>query len=102
MHLKQEDQLCSREGHHEILPMDERLIGGLKHSSLSSPPPAVPPKDSLLPSSSTSSFPHATYTPAQLTNMSAVERSKLFRAARMDPHLQVRGMLSHIIVAYSF
>lgn len=101
IHLKQEDQLYSRDsalltGHHDLLPMDESLIGGLKRSSLSSPP-AVPPKDNLFPSSPSSSFlpsPHATYTPAQLTNMSAVERSKLFRAARMDPHLQVRGMLS--------
>jgi hypothetical protein len=106
---KQEDQLYS-DYHHsvrlsghrptsqDIAPIEESLIGGLKKVILSRKPPVVPPKDTRLPSSSTSSPPsrHETYTSAQLTSMSAVERSRILRVARMDPHLQVRAMLSYL------
>jgi len=75
---------------HDLAPIEESLIGGLKRSLFSHKPPAVPSKDTRLPSSK------ATYTPAQLVKMSAVDRSNALRAARMDPHLQVRAMLSYL------
>jgi len=105
--LKQEDELYSRHyrsGHpsppfQDLAPIEESLIGGLKRSLFLHKPPAVPPKEARLPSSSSPS-PSATYTPAQLVNMSAVDRSKALRAARMDPHLQVRAMLPPISYHY--
>ena len=106
--LKQEDEHYSRQyrdsirhgGHppppfQDLAPIEESLIGGLKRSLFSHKPPAVPPKEHRHPSSSSPS-PNVTYTPAQLVNMSAVDRSKALRAARMDPHLQVCAMLSYL------
>lgn len=82
-----------------LTPMDESFIGGFfPQASIragSPMPPELPPKDdiykhSAFPSSQTSS----TITTGQLTTMTAVERSKILRIARMDPHLQVSA--SHL------
>ncbi|PPQ73897.1 hypothetical protein CVT26_011729, partial [Gymnopilus dilepis] len=73
----------------DVMPMDESFIGGFRHPPPppSPRPPAVPPKD--LPPHLYSARPsQSTISTAQLTQMSAVERSHVLRVARMDPHLQ--------------
>jgi hypothetical protein len=70
----------------QIMPMDESSIGGFRRelSSVSIPPPP-PPKDvysTITPSDGSSVW------SSRLSGMTAVERSKALRTARMDPHLQ--------------
>lgn len=68
-----------------VQPMNENFIGGFAYPPHTPPPPAVPPKDYGFPQ------PHmtqSTITIPQLTKMSAIERSKTLRVARMEPHLQ--------------
>ncbi|KAF8911126.1 hypothetical protein CPB84DRAFT_1672473 [Gymnopilus junonius] len=70
--------------------MEESFIGGFRHQlpPPSPRPPAVPPKDlphHLYQSSRPS---QSTISTAQLTQLTAVERSQVLRVARMDPHLQ--------------
>lgn len=89
--------------------MNEAFIGGFRNAD-SGRPPALPPKD----------YPHGiiphhhhfthhdrqpqyhapppppsqdTITPSKLTHMTAIERSKMLRIARMEPNLQVRPRL---------
>ncbi|TFK55220.1 hypothetical protein OE88DRAFT_1780304 [Heliocybe sulcata] len=75
----------------QIMPMDERFIGGFATTAPPSPlPPAVPPKDHEYfgrprQDSSARSY---TSVASQLAGMSPIERSKLLKAARMEPHLQ--------------
>ncbi|KAK7467073.1 hypothetical protein VKT23_004134 [Stygiomarasmius scandens] len=71
----------------QITPMDEQFIGGF-HPGLPAPspvPPELPPKDR--PSGHGGSI-QPTLSNAQLTKLSAVERSRFLQVARMNPHLQ--------------
>jgi len=71
----------------QITPMDEQFIGGF-HPGLPAPspvPPELPPKDR--PSGYGGSI-QPTLSNAQLTKLSAVERSRFLQVARMNPHLQ--------------
>ncbi len=72
----------------QITPMDENFIGGFHPhvpSRAPSPAPPLPPKDRI----NYAERPQPTVTPTQLTQMSAIERSRTLRVARMNPHLQV-------------
>ncbi|KZT28528.1 hypothetical protein NEOLEDRAFT_1154428 [Neolentinus lepideus HHB14362 ss-1] len=75
----------------QIMPMEDRFIGGFASTAPPSPlPPAVPPKDhdyfgTQTQDSSTKSYSTG---PNQLTQMSPVERSKILKSARTEPHLQ--------------
>lgn len=72
--------------------MDETFIGGFSIGRAPSPaPPALPPKDDMYnrPGYHIGSRIHPSISSSQLTSMSAVERSKTLRIARMEPHLQV-------------
>lgn len=80
--------------------MDEDFIGGFHPQSPPSPgPPALPPKDYVYTQPGFSvgepQQPQKKTSTSQLTHMSAVERSHMFRVPRMDPHLQVRGVLAN-------
>ncbi|KAF9050660.1 hypothetical protein BDZ89DRAFT_1057108 [Hymenopellis radicata] len=80
----------------QITPMDENFIGGFHPhvpSRAPSPAPPLPPKDRI----NYAERPQPTVTPAKLTQMSAIERSRTLRVARMNPHLQV---LTHVLSRY--
>ncbi|EPQ58419.1 hypothetical protein GLOTRDRAFT_36442 [Gloeophyllum trabeum ATCC 11539] len=68
--------------------MDERFIGGF--AAPPSPlPPAVPPKDNDYFGTQTQTSSQPSYLdPSHLTHLSAVERSRSLKGARMEPHLQ--------------
>ncbi|KAF5330481.1 hypothetical protein D9619_005986 [Psilocybe cf. subviscida] len=68
----------------DVAPMNEAFIGGFR-SGDPGMPPALPPKDyTHVPPPP----PQAIITPSRLANMSAIERSKMLRIARMEPNLQ--------------
>ena len=90
----------------DVAPMEESFIGGFRHQQQpSSPrPPPLPPKDyppyhqhGAQVSSSLPVPGPPTISTSQLTHMSAIERSKTQRVARMDPHLQV-CVMCHLVV----
>lgn len=68
-----------------VSPMRDNSVGGFHTSRIATPAPL--PKDH--PQRHSSPGGQSSITSAQLTHMSAVERSKKLRVARMNPHLQV-------------
>ncbi|KAL1680859.1 hypothetical protein EV122DRAFT_206983 [Schizophyllum commune] len=70
----------------QITPMDESFIGGF-HPHVPAGPP-VPSKDGYRQRAASDSRTQTSIASSQLTHMSAVERSKVLRVARMEPHLQ--------------
>ncbi|TRM61810.1 hypothetical protein BD626DRAFT_500604 [Schizophyllum amplum] len=70
----------------QVTPMDESFIGGFYPHIPAGPP--VPSKDQYRKTSEGDRRTQTSVTSSQMTNMSAVERSKMFRVARMEPHLQ--------------
>ncbi len=84
----------------DLAPLVESQIGGFVKPPISFPTsgPAVPPKGgSGMPVPQHFRFPSSqtNLTTPQLSHMTAIQRSKIFRAARMEPHLQVR-VVSHV------
>lgn len=76
----------------QITPMDESFIGGFHPhipSRAPSPAPPLPPKDRIQPGFNSSQGSQLTMSSSEMTHLSAIERSKLLRVARMNPHLQV-------------
>ncbi|KAJ7582843.1 hypothetical protein C8J56DRAFT_1005754 [Mycena floridula] len=74
----------------QIYPLDETFIGGFNIRASSPAPPALPPKDRIYnqPGSRFMEPIQTALSSFQLTQLSAVERSKTLRIARMHPHLQ--------------
>ncbi|KIY65027.1 hypothetical protein CYLTODRAFT_76394 [Cylindrobasidium torrendii FP15055 ss-10] len=74
----------------QVTPMDEYFIGGFHpHSGRpTSVAPPLPPKDRIYSAPPFYGKPQNTVSPAELTRLTAVERSRLMRVARMEPHLQ--------------
>lgn len=75
----------------QITPMDESFIGGFHPhipSRAPSPAPPLPPKDRIQPGFNSSQGSQLTMSSSEMTHLSAIERSKLLRVARMNPHLQ--------------
>ena len=72
-----------------VSPMRDNSVGGFHTSRIASPAPL--PKDHISSHPQRHSSPggQSSITSAQLTHMTAVERSKKLRVARMNPHLQV-------------
>ncbi|KAF9264742.1 hypothetical protein L218DRAFT_862250 [Marasmius fiardii PR-910] len=68
----------------QVTPMDESFIGGFHPQMPSTPGPPLPPKDGVI----LPHMPQPTISASELTRMSAIERSKTLRIARMTPHLQ--------------
>ena len=99
-HYLQEDRLNTvrhaEDG--DISPMQENFIGGLRIQAppRSSRPPEIPPKDKRYqPQPDYDGLPTpTTLTPTELSHMTAVERSQKLRIVRMEPHLQVRHLVS--------
>uniref|UniRef100_A0A0W0F8X0 PhoD-like phosphatase domain-containing protein n=1 Tax=Moniliophthora roreri TaxID=221103 RepID=A0A0W0F8X0_MONRR len=74
----------------QVTPMDESFIGGF-HPQMPPPspvPPALPPKDGLSYDRPGYRQTQPSISASELTKMSAIERSKTLRIARMNPHLQ--------------
>ena len=84
----------------DLAPLEESQIGGFVKPPIFLPTsgPAVPPKgvSSGMPVPQHRRFPSSqtNLTTPQLSHMTAIQRSKIFRAARMEPHLQVRSLSS--------
>lgn len=75
----------------QVGPMDEQFIGGFYPSSSPAPPP-LPLKDEIYNDPTFRLGVNASQrsiSSSQLSQLTAVERSKMLRIARMNPHLQV-------------
>ncbi|KAF5391297.1 hypothetical protein D9757_001947 [Collybiopsis confluens] len=74
----------------QVAPMDERFIGGFLPPPSPAPPP-LPAKDDIYNDTSFhlgGGSVQKTISSTELSRLSAIERSKTLRVARMDPHLQ--------------
>jgi len=105
-HYLQEDRLLSarRADTDDIGPMQENFIGGLRIQTppRSPRPPELPPKDKRYQTQPDYDGLPSPITPTELAHMTAVERSRMLRIARMEPHLQVRHPVSMSNVPFTF